>query len=210
MSIATATRQKRTAKTELRCEHCGAEAQILTTPDELDSDIVNQIDEWNEQHEKCSEPLAARVISELDGRFAEARKDMTVTQVLEEGRPSWSTWEGVASKGKVMAHRDFSWQSHPVRIPARRYRGTIQSDGKFAVPEHDLRLHQRRGESDAIVAIRRYWPTKNEDDAGYGWGHEPVVALTLDEADAMAEILQTLVSLARAEQRPADEAGDHR
>lgn len=191
-----ANTKKRTAKTDLHCEHCGAEAQILSTPDELSNEIVDQIEEWNEQHFDCGRPAGQVAIENLE-RIVRASSpeydDIRAWLGNHPRRPSWGVATVDVDSDESMRQRDVSWWSESVDVPLLRYDGRLMNDDEFYPAKFKAWLIQGPYNYEPFIASRKVWWT------GEKWGKNACLSMTLDEAEQVIATLQGLVDIARAE-----------
>lgn len=191
-----ANTKKRTAKTDLHCEHCGAEAQILTKPDDLDSDLVEQIDDWNEQHYQCGQPAGEVAIENLAKLIRAASPkydDMQAWLQNHPIRPSWGTAHIAAEDDEALRQAGLSWWSESVEVPLLRYDGRLVNDDEFYPTKFKAWLIQGPFNFEPFIASRKVWWT------GKNWDGNPCLAMTLDEAEQIIATLRGLVDIARAE-----------
>ncbi|TYQ10818.1 UNVERIFIED_ORG: hypothetical protein L601_002000000550 [Gordonia westfalica J30] len=195
--MSTTAKRKQTAKTDLHCEHCGAEAQIiLSTPDELNNEIVDQIEEWNEQHYQCGRPTGEVAIENLAKRIRDASPkyaDMEAWLQNHPRRPSWGSPHIDADDDGALRQADVSWWSESVDVPLLRYDGRLMNDNEFYPTKFRAWLIQGPYNYEPFIASRKVWWT------GEKWDKNPCLSMSLTEAEQLIATLQGLVDIARAE-----------
>ncbi|WP_431840096.1 hypothetical protein [Gordonia hongkongensis] len=194
-----ANTKKRTAKTDLHCEHCGAEAQILSTPDARNNEIVDQIEAWNEQHFDCGRPtgeVAIENLAKLIGDASPKYDDMKGWLDSHPRRPSWGVATVYVDDDEAVRQADVSWWSETVDVPLLRYDGRLITHGGeevFCPAKFRAWLVQGPYNYEPFIASRKLWWTGEE------WNRNACLSMTLTEAEQVIATLQGLVDIARAE-----------
>lgn len=197
MSATQAKRANRKSSTLLSCEHCGAEAQVIADIEDTDFDVIDAIDQWNTEHEKCTQPDALKVITELREYFLDQVNDRALDDITREHprRPSWDTDAPSQRPTETVSvtRKSIGWVSPQVAIPAFAISGAHKKDGNISCGEVRVRLVQNLTDYEPRLAVSTYFRSEE------GWRHQKAMTLWLDEAINLIRVIQTLVDVAQAE-----------
>ncbi|MGX7696378.1 hypothetical protein [Gordonia polyisoprenivorans] len=194
----TAKKKSPEIPSTLKCSSCGAEAQILTPLDDPEH-FAEQIDSWNDEHQRCGAPEVVRRISDLDERLRRPKYE-TAAEIEARHthrRPSWADKfthaDGDGEPKETRRETGFWWITPRVSIAAPSLPGQLKKDGSYGSAERCLWLSKTvYGPTKIQTATYFYYDGK--------WTTRHGTGMFVSEAREFAEVLLELCDVAEAEQ----------